>query len=519
MRSICTSCITLAVLFLGLVAGCSRSGNPITPGELSRGAEWFSESEEVFDGAEHPYRDLDIATLIKKGEDIYDTLPAEIWHDGAEHRFSIMVSIQDLGPPDHKVPMYRWLKDDGTAACDETAFGVSSGPYVDYKFPKVDAIWVPEEGSIRVAVSFMWRFLQPPPLYDDSWNVGVIFLHWWENQFADAPIPPPNLEDLSHVMELYADGTQWGHDIAFDAYQGDGYLVYTTDTGAMQCPYRLWYYHFTEDPEEGDPEWRFLGPWWAVDDDFVGNMWLPSLDVGLCVMPTYQGQARDSIGVAFTYKEPDPEPYKVAYNYWTWDQTGDQTANTGILENPYVDPDLNYGLPCLDIAPSSCDPPYFAVTWVHENYEDWMYDVWVYDSFNEVMMRLHHPKPLDPDTQQKTLPSIACHYSGLLQPAEASVSMYENEAEQEPTDDYQPVAVRVRFNPHNSQILSWETVDSGFNGVFGPWGPFNVAFMDSGVATDIVLDQDNDYYIGFADSIGTVTDPTTVYAAWGNTTQ
>jgi len=74
MRSISTSCTVLGLLFLALLAGCSRSANPVTPDTSIRGAEGFFGCLPVFDGSEYPYRDLDIATLIKKGDGIFDCL-------------------------------------------------------------------------------------------------------------------------------------------------------------------------------------------------------------------------------------------------------------------------------------------------------------------------------------------------------------------------------------------------------------------------------------------------------------
>ncbi len=251
-------------------------------------------------------------------------------------------------------------------------------------------------------------------------------------------------------------------------------------------------------------------------------MWLPSIDVGMLNMhehnPGYPNQALIYVGVAFTLDLPDPAPFCVAYNYWVPELDGyeDQTANTEVVDNPYVPDGLDAGLPRLDIAPNNSVPPYFAFAFVQEENDPdttWEYFVWLFDSRNWDFTKM---PSTDDEIRQLTLPSVACHYTGLGS-AEVSVSAYENEAIGVPIGDYQPIA--WRFNVGSQTFEERQIVQAGYDGIYGPWHPLDVAFMDCGVATGIVLTEYNDYYFGFADSITTDWNPTTVYVAWGNTTQ
>jgi len=438
-----------------------------------------------------------------------------IEHEGYEHGFSIMVSIKDTGPGNQgKVPMYRWLLDDGTPAGPATEFGFYGGQYYDLKFPKVDALYDPDNERVIVAVSFMWRLLQEPPP-NDVWNVDVIFLYWDVSQFESYPIPE---HDGDFIHPGLVQRNQWGHDIAFNPRNAEAFLVFSTETSAPIGPYRLMYRVYSETILNN---WSYIGPYYAASPSLIGNHWLPSVDVGLLNMHDpndpqcpYPAWPIDFVGVAFTFKAPD-QPYKVAFNYWapSVDGYGHQTVNTDVLVNPYVDSSLNYGLPCLDIAPNNTVPHYYALTWVHETEEDHLYDVWLGDNFNNDMRRL---ADLGCPGRQRILPSVACHYSGLYGEKAVSVSVYEDPVEGDPSGSFQPAAV---FYSISYDVMDdWHRVQAGYDAVYGPWNCFNVAYMDSGIATSIVLNLSNEYYIGFADSVTTtVNPPTTVYAAWGDT--
>jgi len=522
MRHIITINALLAGLMACLIAGCSGSSSPAIPTDSSRSAEYFCYCTTAFDGTpEEPFRDFDLATLIEKGQTPASCRPAILMHGGANHSFTIVVSLHQT-PFQGKMPMYTWFKDGGEAACPPIMFGFPSGGTVDYKFPKVDAYFEPADDTIQVAVSFMWRLTQAP-WPQNTWNIGVIFLHWRTIQFALDPIPPPY---QTFVVLYPTPVTEWGHDIAFNHYTGEAYLVFAQDR-QIPCPYRLRYTVLSEDPDPDVFAWTDTGFYWAVAPNVIGNMWLPSIDVGMLNMhehSSYPDQALIYVGVAFTLDPPDPAPpepatpFCVAYNYWVpeLDGYGDQTANTEVIDNPYVADGLDAGLPRLDIAPNNSVPPYFALAFVQEeNNPDttWEYFVWLFDSRNWDLRKM---PSYDGEIRQLTLPSVACHYIGIGSP-EVSVSAYENEAIGVPVGDYRPIAWRFNVGPEifdNPQM-----VQGPYQGIYGPWHSLDVAFMDCGVATGIVLTENNSYYFGFADSITTDWNPTTVYVAWGNTTQ
>ncbi len=497
-----------------IVAGCSGGHDPISTGDQARSAESFFGCIEAFEGSsEEPFRDLDIATVIEKGMSPSGCLPADITRDGQSHNFSIIVSLKD-SETTGKTPMYRWLMDDGTAICDETVFGIPGVSTVDYKFPKVDAIYNPVSGVITVAVSYMWKCPVAPPPWN-NWRIGVIFLKWNDDDFDEETMPGYYDSDLWVDQSGYF--LQWGHDIAFNHYSAELFLVFTEQTLAMTAPYRLFYRVL----RESGGQWGASEKHWAVDSNMIGNMWLPDVDVGRLNMHDLHPDEYpdpwpiDFVGVAFTYQEPD-EPFKIGFNYWapSVDGYGDQEEWSEVLVTPNSDYDT--GLPSLDIAPNNTAEHYYALAYVQATDDDQEYDVWLADSINNDFKRLIDDDYEDEENgyRERTLPSVACHYSGLYDKA-VSVSMYQCPDPGEPTGSYIPTA--VNFDIDSNETGEWQSVQAGYNTITGIWWALDVAYMDSGVATDIVLTDDNHYYLGFADSIDNDYPPTTVYAAWGNT--
>ncbi len=518
MRSIITCGLIIGLLLVSIIPGCSEKSDPTTPNPSLRGAEFFWDCAEVFPFVVgNPYRDLDIATLVESYDSPYCGEPAVLDYNGNNTSFSIMVSLLDTNTVLGTIPMYAWLDDNGQVV-EWEEFGAPSEGFLEYKFPKVDAIYhvgdTQDSSIVMVAVSFMWRLPNaPPPL--DNWELGVWLMRWSGFAWHDLPpdIGPP---DVTYPLILTAERNQWGHDIAFNPQTRDLFLVFTSDSGGGNYPWRLYYYRIYQ---PGPPfVWTAVGPWWAVHPGQDMNCWLPSVDVGrLSNMPGYDFPAM-FVGVAFTAKNYGGDQYyRVAGNYWDPidDGDGDQTANVFSVKNTDLPLNLNAGLPCLDIAPNNSTPNYYAIAYVQEVNEDHQYEVYEIDNINNDWF-LVSEAPLHAN-RLKTLPSIACHYTGPADDNAVSVSMYENNSNGTPGALFSPVAVQIHI-PSQTIDSQWSKVTVGYDGVNGPWLPFNVAFLDAGIATDIVLTENNWYYIGFADALVSVS-ATKVYAAWGNTTE
>ncbi len=512
MRSILVTCSIIGLMFLAWVPGCSHGSGPTAPDATEHGVQSFNDCAEVFPGTPlEPYRDLDIATLV----DIITGIPSTLEIDLEDTGLSIMVSCLHSPGLEGDQPFLVWLKDDGLPL-EKMPFGFPGGDSLEYKFPKVDAIYRPgmdpAHSHVIVAVSFMFR-----PLPDGIWQLGVIFLHWSGAAFLDGQPGPPDAVDLVFPPDVTL-SAKWGHDIAFNPQYGDAYLVYTTDTGAIQKPWRLMYHHLIQPTPQFEWETVPDGPWWAVDPAFIANCWLPSIDIGRLVLPPEYPVPCWILGIAFTAKMQGVDVYRVAGNYWCPDIDGDQDQedNEYFLVNPYVEPERDAGLPCFDISPNNVTlPPYYAIAFVQSVFvplDNHQYEVWVADNINNDPLRIERTGV---NSYQKTLPSIACHYTYAGDKA-VSVSMYEHIDSGAPTGNYWPVAVKVEITPALAvDQTTWTPVQIGYTPIPGPWGPFDVTGQDAGIATDIEVTDDNSYYIGFSDRMDA--SATSVYAAWGNT--
>ncbi|HEU17859.1 MAG TPA: hypothetical protein ENO00_00535 [Deltaproteobacteria bacterium] len=511
MRSLLITSAILGFSLLTFLQGCSGVNGLTAPDARNRSVQGFFGHMPVFEGDfSEPYRDLDIATLVRSEPILTTGSPAVLSVDNEPTGLSIMVSCRHEAWPVGDQAYLAWLKDNGEVI-ETRPFGESGQGFVEFKFPKVDCIYIPgvdqENSHVVVAVSFMWRLpnAQPP---DNNWRLGVKFLHWSGEAFLETPIGPADAEHLWLPAGAALSDNCWGHDIAFNPQRRDVYLVFTAETNAIQYPWRLKYYHLIQ------PGPTFVwqdtgGPWWAISPNFIANCWLPSIDIGKLALQEYGGAPRMILGVAFTAKMEGVSTYRVAGNFWCPDIDGDQdqTENVFYMVNPYVQPERDAGLPCLDISPNNTVGPYFAVSFVQSVDALHEYEVWMVDSINNDPIRLERPQGY----RQKILPSVACNYTVMGDKA-VSVSMYENLNTGEPSGNYRVAAVKVNIFPV-LEVLSWAQVQT--IQIPGPWNPFNVIGQDAGVATDIQVTATNDYYIGFSDKLDATA--TSVYAAWGNT--
>jgi len=167
MRSIKTTSLIVSLLALAVIAGCSRRGEPTTPEPSARVAERFSNSGVVFPPPFDPnvFKDLDLAALVQGyvSGSLANGICAVLRWEGADHGFTIEVSIAQDG----QVPWLAWMIDGNPdfapRIVDRRPFGIPGGDFVQYKFPKVDAIYrqgaTQDESDVNVAVSFMWRLV------------------------------------------------------------------------------------------------------------------------------------------------------------------------------------------------------------------------------------------------------------------------------------------------------------------------------------------------------------------------
>jgi len=340
-------------------------------------------------------------------------------------------------------------------------------------------------------------------------------MHWLGSAFSGGEMGDPDAVDYVFYCPDYVEQNPegadvWGHDLAFNPGNGDLYVVFTDNSG-IAGPGKLYYFRI-EQPDPDEFEWvRYGDPWLAYHPGLAMNCWLPSVDVG--VLDVGSGPEW-CVGVAFTarYHSYCDSDFSVAGNWWPADEDGN---HIDILLNSYVCGlgDLDAGLPSLDIAhfqPGATPEPFWAIAYMQKVPQVRLYDVYLIDSLHMTATRVQQD---DEDNLQKILPSIACHIQSWDH--EVSISMYERQSDMQGT--FKPLAARYDLDILGAGQQGWYAVEQGCGVINGPWAPLNVAYADVGVATEIVIQTGNYYYMGFANSV--TANPTAVYAAWGNTYQ
>jgi len=518
-RSTVWFAVLSSLVFLIGFVGCSHGRSPVTPGEGDRGAQNFSQSRQVFGipGDNTVFRDLDLATLVDGFSGLTSGLPSVLQFAGQPHSFAVQVSLQHIAGQG-QVPWLAWLMDNPSPGSqptivDRMIFGIPSGTGLQLKFPKVDAIYRPgvdpAHSDVIVAVSFMWRITG-----EAQYGLGVIFMHWSAEAFLDGQI---GMYD-DHYYVLYnpsymgnpEDAYVWGQDLAFNPDDGDLYVVYTNNE-SPGSPHAWKLHYFRISQQYPDFIWVRNGPWLAFTGGWEMNAWLPSVDIG--ILDIHPGGPRWTVGVAFTAQDhpetPDESDFIVAGNSWPAGPAydGDHT-NTDYHMCVTAPAGLNCGLPELDIAiyyPGT-SIPFYAMAYAQENPVTG-HDVMVMDSINEAPWRVARDEN---DVTERILPSIATHLFSWER--KASVSCYKWVSEE---GRFKPAGYRMNLAVPDSYYENEQVVQFGYDGVWGPWAPLNVAFADVGLATDIVMQTQNTYFMGFANSV--LEYPARVYVAWGST--